>query len=342
MPNPNLSRLEKYYIGPQSAFRTVPNSSGAWTTTGVKWLRASRMVLTPNIGYQDAPYKSTTRSGLTGYTTRRGGTWSLPGLPIILSGVAGTAPDMDGLFQGVFGQASTGGISNNVYAFSDTGQVPFILADYYKTASTETQRLAWGCCVEEITFRFNGNTFECDASGSFGYMLDSDNFANEDSIAKAGLTNFPVDPALSTVAGNPMTGFTGSVSVDSNAMEADLGNMTVRIRTGNVLVADRYKDAYAQYIVGGLRQVSCAISLLDSDSTAAVNLKSKAKSRTPINISLVIGNTGGYTATFAIKQVPFLPPSFEDGAAFVSANFGDSMAHATAAGNIDDLVMTLS
>lgn len=336
----NISPLERYFVGPQTTFRTIPNTSGSWTTTGVKWLRGPRMTLTPNPGYEEAPYKTGTRSRVVGFMTRKNATWSLPNLPVILSGTPGTAPDMDPILQSAFGQTSTG-TTNNVYTFLDQGQVPFILGSYYLASVSETNRIAWGCIVETITFRFNGNVFECDASGGCGYVLDSDNFANEDTIGKAGLTAFPTIPTNTSV-GNLQTGFTGTVSIDSTDRTADLGNMTITVKTGNAIVADRFQDAYGIQVLGGMRVVSTAFSLLDSDSTASKALKAKAKSRSPVDISLLIGNTAGYKATFAIKQVVLTPITFEDTATYVSQNFPEASAHASAGSNIDDLTLTLS
>jgi hypothetical protein len=273
--------------------------------------------------------------------TRKNATWSLPNLPVILSGTAGTVPDMDPILQSVFGQTASITSSTCVYTFIDQAQVPFILGSYFMASSSETNRIAWGCIVESITFRFNGNVFECDASGGCGYVLDSDNFSNEDTIGKAGLTSFPTIPT-NTSTGNLQVGFTGTVSIDSADRTSELGNMTITVKTGNAIVADRFQDGYGVMALGGMRVVSTAFSLLDSDSTNSQALKAKAKSRSPVDITLLIGNTAGYKATFAMKQVVLTPITFEDSATYVSQNFPETPAHASAGANIDDLVLTLS
>jgi len=342
MSTVNFSRLERVYIGSQTTLRTIPNTGGAWDTTTAKRLRHNKLAMTPLIGYQDAPYKSGSRAPLYGFTDRKGGTWSLTNQPAILSGTAGTRPDWALLLQSLFGADSTGNVSNNVYAFNDSGEYPFVLAGFFTSSATMTHRVAWGCVVDEMTFRFNGNVFDFDANGSVGYVLDSDNFANEDTIAKAGLTTFPADPAITTVVGNPQTGFTGTVTVDGQSIEGDMGNMTVRIQAGNVLIGDRYTDAYASRVVGGARRVGMTMTMIDTDASTLTDIKAKAKSRTPVDATIVIGNTAGYTATFALKKIVMAAPVFDDGQVYVSLNLGDATAHVSAMDQMDDFTMTLS
>src|ERR1017187_7599184 len=134
--------VERVVIAPQTAFNLVPNAAGVWTNTGAKLLRAGSGVklkadptLIPN------PVKTGTRSMQPGIVGRKSNnTWSLPNVPIIPSGTAGTPPDMDLLFQGIFGQAPTG----SAYTLLDGAVSTFILARFQHLQTALTQQFGIG------------------------------------------------------------------------------------------------------------------------------------------------------------------------------------------------------
>ena len=340
-------RFERVTVGPQASWGTVPNAGGTWTNTGAKLIRSgvngcklkAIRPLTP------VPWKTGTRSTQPGIIGRSSASWSLSNLPVILSGTAGTVPDMDVILQSLFGQAPvTSG--SCAYTFIDTAFVPFVLARFQHGLVNLTNQFAHGCLVEEATFTLNGNVFEGSFSGPASWVLDSENFAaGEDTVSKAGLTTFPVELVTPTTTGNIQVGFTGTATFDSNGMDvtsAPLISCSVRIRTGNMLVQDAFGYSYPMMAMGGERGVTVSCSFMDTDQTPLANLKQKAKSKSGINLTLVVGTAAGYIATFTIKNAQLNIPDYADDNARVTAGFGESPAHASAIASVDDLALTLA
>ena len=223
MPQFTSPRFERVTIGPQATFGTVPNTGGTWTTTGAKVLRSAGTngcklkavaPLTP------VPWKTGTRSTQPGILGRKSSTFALSNMPVVLSGAAGTAPDMDVLLQGVFGQAPVIVLSTSVtYNFLDTGFVPFCLARFQHGLTALTNQFAHGCTPEECTFTLNGSIFEMSVSGAAYWVLDSENFASEDTAGKGGLTSFPAELSSPTITGTIQPGFLGVATFDTNGMD---------------------------------------------------------------------------------------------------------------------------
>ncbi len=310
--------------------------------TGAKLLRnVGRVTLTGGKNLIPVPWKTGTKSTQPGILGRAAARFNVTSLPIIPSGTAGTVPDQDAVWAGIFGQAAT----SAVYSFSDSTFAPFALIDYQHGVSTLTSQILYGCTPEDVTVRFNTDYLSMDMSGSGIYLLDSDNFANEDTTGKGGLSSFPTEPSSPTTTGSIIVGFTGSATFDSNVMSAAtalIRGWTLRIRTGYRVIGDGFGDAYGQLQVGGAREVSMGFDFVDSDAAELVNLKVKAKQKTPLNITAVIGTVAGFIVTFTAKQFQLVYPEFTDQSDFVQTAFAESPAHATAVGSIDDLTVAFT
>jgi hypothetical protein len=107
MSNYALSRLERLYLQVETTYGIVPNSGGTATVADSNCCRFIRMSLNRNSALIPRPDKTGSRSQQIGQLGRR----YAPGVDIEMSiapnGVAGTAPDADPLFQGLFGQAGS-------------------------------------------------------------------------------------------------------------------------------------------------------------------------------------------------------------------------------------------
>ncbi len=344
MANYNSPRYRRVFIQQQTggAFRTVNNTAGTWTNTGAKLLRIPEngITITPRQPKTQVPWLTGTRSRQADILGRRSAEWAINNLMMIPSGTAGTAPDTDVLWQAVFGQAGTVSAGVSVtYSFLDSGFLPVTLLDFPHGVSTLTNRLVWGCMPQELTFTLNGNIFDCTVRGEGGYALDTDNFSNEDSVAKAGLTSYPTEPSNPTSLGSVIPGFGGTVVVGANNMETQIQGMSIRVQTGFRLIGDVYSDAYPITVVGGMRTIGLQLTFLDDDSAALSSLKSVAKQNTTTNVTITVGTTAGSKCQFVLKSLQFIPASFRDNSDEVQAEFPESMAHASAIGNVDEFSM---
>ena len=346
MPNINSPRYQRWYIQQQSVLTSFNNSTGAWNTSGAQLLRvdAGSVSLTRNAPYSRFPVLTGTKSEVAGIRGRKGASWSIRGLPVIPCG-SSAAPDMDILFQNIFGAAN----STGTYSFNDAGYLPFSLFGFAANFPTLTSRAMWGCFITRATFNFNGNFFTVDLDGFGGYEIDSTGFSVFDTQAKAGLTTFPTDTALTTVAGSPIQGFGNgyTATFHSNTFELKIRAMSVTIETGYEPIADVYGSPYLVAVVGGARRISVNLgTLLDDDSTALNDLKTQADTdttgATTMTASILVGNTANNRFTFNLNAIQANAFDLRDDGNTVAFSLPTSYAHATAIGNTNDMTLVFS
>jgi hypothetical protein len=353
MPQFNSPRFERFLIQAQTGgVGLINNSAGTWTPAGAQVIRVndgSTSVL-PVVQLIDQDWKTGARSAVAGISGRKNARFTINNFPVIPSGTAGTACDMDTLLAGIFGQPGVVAAGTSVtYSFSDNTFVPITLVKFQHLLPTLTQRIMGGATVEQASFTFNQNTFMCSFSGGGFYVIDNDNFANEDSTGKMGLSTFPLETQLgvgnTTVHGAILTGFAGSATFAGTLMTtitAPIISMSCTVKTGNILYTDPFGTVYPSIQGGGLRKITLAVEFMDTDSAALITLKNNAKSKVPFNVSVTIGTVAGSIMTFAINQVQIEIPAMTDDTARVKTAFAESEAHATVPGNVDDfsIVMT--
>lgn len=337
-----LPYLRRVFIqGQTGGLRTINNTTGTWTNTGAKLVRIPEngCRLTAEKPITPVPWLTGTRSPQPGISGRKGGTFEFNNLMLIPSGTAGTAPDLDPLLQSVFGQAGAVVAATSVtYSFLDTGLLPFAIFDFIHGVSTATQQVAWGCVPQEITITLNGNIFECNVRGECGWVLQSQNFANEETVAKAGLTTYPAEPGSPSTLGSIIPGFGATVTMGGNSFESQVQALSLTIRTGLRLKRDAIADAYPIQILGGPRSIDMSITLLDDDSANLNTIKNNAMANPPttFDTTITVGSTAGQKAQFALKSLQIPPGVFEDATDEVKVSFTNGMAHASAIGNVDD------
>lgn len=107
--NVNSPRYQRWYVQQQSNLLQFNNTSGTWNNSGAQLIRvdANSVNLTRNAPYTRFPVLTGTASEVAGIRGRKLASWSIRGCPVIPSGTAGTAPDMDLILQNIFGQASS-------------------------------------------------------------------------------------------------------------------------------------------------------------------------------------------------------------------------------------------
>lgn len=335
--------VERLVVAPQTAFNLVPNTTGVWTNTGAKLLRAgggTKIKADPTLII--SPVKTGTRSMQPGIAGRKSNnTWSLPNIPIIPSGTGGTPPDMDLVFQSIFGQAPSG----STYALNDTAIVTFILARFQHLATSLSQQFAIGCITTDFSISINTDIFTLSANGQCYWVLDSENFANEDTAGKGGLTAFPLELVAPTTLGVLQQGFLGTATFDSNSVDSTTFPLIaagIKGRTGNDYSHDVYGTSYGALPSGGRRSMTMNATFQDCDSSSLNNLKVKAKAKTPMNVTFVVGSGSGTTTTITMKGIQLAVPEYSDEASRVVTVFGDSQLSASTANAVDELGIVFS
>lgn len=268
-------------------------------------------------------------------------TWSLPNIPLIPSGTAGTPPDMDLVIQSIFGQAPTG----SSYTMLDGSIVTFVLGRFQHLATALSQQFAIGCITTDYAISINTDIFSLSANGQCFWVLDSENFANEDAAGKAGLTAFPLELVSPTTLGVLQQGFFGTCTLDANAVDATTFPMIaagIKGTTGNDYSHDVFGTSYGGLPAGGRRRITTNVTIQDCDSASLNNLKVKAKAKTPITVVYAVGSGTGNVCTITVKGVQLMTAEYSDEASRVVTVFGESQASASTPNLVDELAMSFA
>ncbi len=348
MANFNTPRYQRWLAQQQTSFTAFNNTSGTWTSTGSKLLRVDQGSITVNRNapYSRFPVLTGNRSEVAGIRGRKAASWEIRGMPLIPSGVAGTVPDSDPVWQCAFGQAATVVASTSAtYSFNDTGYLPFSLFGFTHGSTSLTSRALWGCVVTRVTFNFNGPFLTADLQGAGGYLIDNVGFSAFDAQAQAGLTAFPTEPSLPTVNGQPIAGFGNgyTATVDTQNLSLKVRVASISWETGLMIVGDTYGSPYGVAVVGDTRRVSIALTMLDDDSAALNDIKTKADTdNTTINATIVAGTVAGSIVTFNVNNIQPNAFDLKDNGAMVNCELPTSYAHATSAATIDDMTLAFT
>jgi len=332
--------ITRVFTQKQTTFAAINNSGGTWSSTGAKYQRVSEngFRVTPVIPKNVPDWLTGTRSMQPGILGRKSATFEFSNMNLIPSGAAGTAPDCDHLLYSAFGQAGTVVSSTSVtYSLTDDTPSALSLFMFRHGQSGLTNQIIWGAVVQEVEFVLNQDFLRASFRGMGAYMLDSDYFASEDTTAKAGLTSFAAEPGSISYNGSAIPGYPATVTIDSGSVETQLTAATIRLTTGYRVANDVIASPYGAQILAGQRQVAVRLQFRDSDLAALKDLKQKAKGNSTIAASIVVGSAAGSILTFTMPALQLIPHSRSDQADWVAADFGDSMAPASAIGNTDEL-----
>ena len=340
------NRLQTVYVQNQAAnsLRSILNTAGTWTNTGAKKLRFTTFTMTPTRAVVDVPYKTGNSSVPVGVTGRASATFSGT-MPLILSGAAGTVPDLDPVFAHIFGQPGTVVASTSVtYNLADAIITSCFFWYDKNNLATPSNMYLLGAIIKSWKLSFNGAFPTLQIDGEAVYAVDQVYFASftgPDAIVKGGLTTYPAEPSVATT-GNAQQGFGGTLTVDGNSM-TPRGNLEISGVTGLELAADGYPDAYPFAVIRGQRRISFgSMTFLNDDSTGIVNLKQKSESKASINASLVLGATAGSICTVNLNNIQLTKNSFSENGTFLDVNFANSPAHASSTTVTDDATIALT
>lgn len=338
------SPLVRAFCLAQSSLRTLPNSTGTPTMTGNKMFPFTRFVLTPGNEIIEDDSKTGTGSMTVGRAGRKGPGMIDLELPFRPSGAAGTAPDIDAILAGCFGATATL-VSSTSATYNQSDAIsPFALYLFDRSSSSATQFAAWGCVPSEFSLNIGGGGyFKLGLKIPCGYILDSNNFANEDTVAKAGYTSFPSEPSNPTIAGANINPFGGSITIGGTST-TEFRSAQLVSTTGKSLVGGGFADGYPDGAVQGRRRVTLrSLAFAKTDSAAAIALTNAALNKTAQDVVITLNGGGaGYIATITLKSVQFGNPVINDDGPNVTIQIPEAAAHASAVGNTNDLVIALT
>jgi hypothetical protein len=333
--------LRRLYFAPQTLLATVPNSTGTWTNTGAKFIPFTKADLRRMVVPIQADYKTGTGSMLAGIPGRKSASGSVS-CPFIPSGAAGTKPDLHLLLQNIFGVDATTVSSTSVtYNLSDGASVPFCAAVFNESGGG-TSQFGYGGTVGNFSLNVGGDGYMAiDADFAMLWLLETDNFSNEDTVGKASLTGFPADPGSPSITGAIVPSFVStSISIGGNSL-VELVSAQISGDTGRKIRMDG--GMYGTAVVQGRRGVSLkSLKFADSAGANLATLKNLAASKAATDVVIVQGSGAGLVVNTTLKSVQFDNFSYSENGAGLDVDFSDSPAHASAVGSVNDIKIALA
>jgi hypothetical protein len=326
----SLSRLERMYLANETTYGVIPALAGS------NACRHARLVMNNDVAVIQRIDKTGSRSQTPGTAGRKFANWSCT-LGMAGSGTAGTPPKSDPFLRAVFGKAPTG----SVYTFDDA--IPSISIWSFRQPAGLSQRVCHGAVATRGIFRLGEDAASMDFSGTGQWVLQSDQFAvaGVDATQKGGLVSFPVEPTPVATDAGLTIGFTGSVTADGNVM-ANIRTAQVEINTLNEVVRDTFGSFYPDDVQGGERTVNLTFSVYDKNDTGTERLREVANSKTPVDITLVVGLVAGNIWTFALKNVQLAAENLNEPNLRYASDYSGSRAYSTTLTALDEMSLTLT
>ncbi len=330
------SQNQRCYVQLESTYGTIPNSTGAATVANADAVMFSELNLTGDSGIIERPDKTPGYGRIVGAAGRKSASWSLGGT-LCPSGVAGTKPDWDEIFQAAFGVAATVVASTSVTYNLGNGDPSLAVWEFFDAM----ERCAFGSVVDSLDFSLGDGYATVRASGPSRWVLDKGNFSGHDTTGKGGLTAWPTAPTTPSYQGTGLTTFTGTATLDGQTY-LTLRNLSISLRLNRSLMGGYiFNGSYAGLPARGRREVSVSFDLTDDNGANLTAMKLKALSKTTLAITAVVGTTAGNIATFSLPRVLLAMPSYDSGGLLLGARFSGS-AYASVGTAYDDMTLALT
>ena len=300
------SRLQRNYVQLESAWGTIPNSTGTATLAGADAFLCMSLDMNGAQEENERPDKTGSLGEVIGTLGRKNASWSMK-CSLAGSGAAGTVPDIDPFLVAAFGKAAT--LSAGVSATYDPEDASPSLAIWdFNALTTAAQRVLSGSIVQRVKISWGQNFGEIEFSGEGKHPLDTDEFSGADSIAKSGLTTFPSEPTA-VVSGSSAPGYKGVITIDG-VTYTTFRSGSIEMTIARVLPKDQWNSDYPSDPANGKRSVKVDLSMRDDDSTNFKALKNKAKAGTPVDMSFAVGNVAGNIWVPSLKNVILPKPAY--------------------------------
>src|SRR6202044_4047773 len=123
--NYNSPFIERIFAANQGSTQASILAAASVASSKLLRIPPNGAKLNPAMPITPVPWKTGTRSMQPGISGRQAATWELSNMPVIPSGAAGTVPDADPIYAGMFNQSGTIVASTGVaYSFADSAVSP--------------------------------------------------------------------------------------------------------------------------------------------------------------------------------------------------------------------------
>lgn len=200
--------------------------------------------------------------------------------------------------------------------------------DYWDPAEA-IHRIVAGAVVDKLRIQVNGDFHQFEFSGPAADVIDSASFTG----GEGSLAAFPEEPEPATGNFSVIPGHLGQIWLGPGS-EPFFTVTEAEIEVDNdVELRDReFGACVAKGINPGRRSVTVGVSLYALTDEASQTLYQAARQRSPISVTLQLGQQAGQLCGVYLKSVIPEPPEYDDGGRRLKWHFKNCRAQ----GTIDD------
>jgi hypothetical protein len=197
--------------------------------------------------------------------------------------------------------------------------------DYWSAESV--QRIVHGGAVNEFRMSVNSDFHEFEFRGPARDVIDSTSFMD----SEGGLSGWPAEPELESFDYSIIPGHLGQVWLGSSP-DRFFSLTEAQLKLDNGIEARRREFGLPGLcgIVGGERAISVDFEIYASEDAATKELYYSARQRSPIGVTLQLGNQPGQLFGAYLKSVQLETPDFDDAETRLRWKFSGCRAQGTA------------
>lgn len=200
------------------------------------------------------------------------------------------------------------------------------LYDYWDPI-TAVSRVITGAAVDVFQVAVNGDFHEFVFTGPAADLLDSSSFVT----GSAGLSNFPVEPALTTFDYSIVPGHLGQAWLGTSPNQFfTLTEATIQLKNNMNVRNQEYGSSYPLAIAPGPRQVASQFTLFAQDDSQTPALYAAAKARTTISAMLQLGQQQTELMGIYLPNVTPEIPAYDDSETRLQWQFKNNLAQGVA------------
>lgn len=207
--------------------------------------------------------------------------------------------------------------------YSLSTSLPSLTLFDYWDPSTAVNRLVTGAAADTFQFAVNGDFHEFVFAGPAADLLDTTSFVS----GTAGLTSFPIEPALGSFDYSVVPGHLGQVWIGAPENQFfTLTSATIEVKN-NIDVRNReFGSSYPRAIAPGMRQVTSQFTLFAQDDAQTASLYAAAKARNNLAAMLQLGQQQGQLMGVYLPRVTPEIPNFNDSQTRLQWEFKNNFA----------------
>lgn len=222
---------------------------------------------------------------------------------------------------------SGGSPLNPTLTYGPATSLPSVSIFDYWSPATAVQRALTGAGVDRMKIKVNADYHEFEFAGEAKDLLDSATFSS----GLAGLSSFPVEPAVGGVDYNIIPGHIGQVWIGTSPTQFfTLTEAEIEIANNVDMRKREFGYAGPTCIAAGEREVGIKFRIYEKDDAATLGLYQAAKNRTPISIMIQLGQSAGQLCGIYLPAVVPEVPEFDDRQPRLEWNFTLSAAQGSA------------